>query len=185
MRSPDKQRIYDAIAHKETGEIPFFEMDMDMGLVNQILNKDFSMGMHCFELEAEDNLELNLRAGNDLTFFGHVWHVGRKEMVDDEGRIHYVERAFPIGLRTRRTRARMEIAPTGRFRNDCQSNFVGTCVKKIVGPDGRERSVVEKESLDTVRKSRPIFEVLSKILMNTSRSVGGVLARYVGVDRTS
>ena len=91
MRAPDKQRIFDAIDHKETGEIPILEIDPDMEFVNQILNKDFPMGMHCYELEADDNIELNLRMGNDLTFFGHVWHVGRKEMVDDAGRIHYVD----------------------------------------------------------------------------------------------
>ncbi|MCK5210464.1 MAG: hypothetical protein KAQ79_20655 [Cyclobacteriaceae bacterium] len=91
MRLPDKQRIFDAIDHKETSEIPFLEIDPDMELVNQILHRDFSLGMHCFELEAEDNIELNLRMGNDLTFFGHVWRVGRKEMVDDAGRIHYVD----------------------------------------------------------------------------------------------
>ena len=91
MRAPDKQRIFDAIDHKQTGEIPFLEIDPDMELVNQILDKDFTNGMHCFELEADDNIELNLRMGNDLTFFGHVWRVGRKEMVDEEDRIHYVD----------------------------------------------------------------------------------------------
>lgn len=91
MRTPDKQRVFDAIDHKETGEIPFLEVDPDMALVSQILEKDFPLGMHCFELEAKDNIELNLRMGNDLTFFGHVWRVGRKEMVDDAGRIHYVD----------------------------------------------------------------------------------------------
>ena len=91
MRDPNKQRIYDAIAHKEMDEIPFLEIDLDMELVNQILGKNFTLGMNCFELEAEDNIELNLRMGNDLTFFGHVWRVGRKEMIDEAGRKHYVD----------------------------------------------------------------------------------------------
>lgn len=91
MRAPDKQRIFDAIGHKENSEIPFLEIDPDMELVNQILNKDFTKGMHSFELEADDNIELNMCMGNDLTFFGHVWRVGRKEMVDEDGRIHYVD----------------------------------------------------------------------------------------------
>lgn len=91
MRAPDKQRIYSAIEHKETGEIPFLEIDPDMELVNKILGKNFTIGMNCFELEADDNIELNLRMGNDLTFFGHVWRVGRKEMIDEVGRKHYVD----------------------------------------------------------------------------------------------
>ncbi len=91
MRAPDKQRIFDAIDHKETGEIPFLEIDPDMELVNKILDTDLPMGLHSFELEADDNVELNIRMGNDLAFFGHVWRVGRKEMVDVDGRIHYVD----------------------------------------------------------------------------------------------
>lgn len=91
MRDPDNQRIFDAINHIESSEIPFLETDPDMELVNIILNKNFTLGMHCFELDAEDNIELNLRMGNDLVFFGHVWRVGRKEMIDDAGRKHYID----------------------------------------------------------------------------------------------
>lgn len=91
MRAPDKKRIFNAIDHIESVEIPFLETDPDMELVNNILGKSFALGMHCFELEADDNIELNLRMGNDLAFFGHVWRVGRKEMIDDAGRRHYID----------------------------------------------------------------------------------------------
>jgi uroporphyrinogen decarboxylase len=91
MRAPDKQRIFDAIAHKQTSEVPFLEIDPDMHLVNLILERKRPMELHSFELEAEDNIELNTRMGNDLTFFGHVWRVGRKEFKDKVGRIHYID----------------------------------------------------------------------------------------------
>jgi len=60
-------------------------------LVNQLLEKDLPMQLHSFEMEADDNIELNTRMGNDLTFFGHVWRVGRKEFTDTDGRIHYAD----------------------------------------------------------------------------------------------
>ena len=91
IRKPNKQRIFDAINHVETGEIPILEIDPDMSLVNQILKKKLPMHLHSFELEVEDNIELNKRMGNDLTFFSHVWRVGRKEFSDDDGRIHYID----------------------------------------------------------------------------------------------
>ncbi len=91
MRKPDKQRIFDAINHKQTGEIPILEIDPDMALVNQILEKKLPMHLHPFEMEADDNIELNKRMGNDLTFFGHVWRVGRKQFTDVDGRLHYAD----------------------------------------------------------------------------------------------
>ena len=91
MRAPDKQRIFNAINHIQTNEIPFLEIDPDMHLVNQILDKKMPMDLHPFEMEADDNIELNTRMGNDLTFFGHVWRVGRKEFKDKDGRIHYID----------------------------------------------------------------------------------------------
>src|SRR5210317_1242675 len=91
IRTPDKQRIFDAIAHVETNHVPILEIDPDMSLVNQILGKNLPMHLHPFEMDAEDNIELNKRMGNDLTFFGHVWRVGRKEFTDGDARIHYAD----------------------------------------------------------------------------------------------
>jgi len=91
MRLADKQRIFNAIDHIQTNEVPFLEIDPDMHLVNQILEQQLPMELHCFELEAKENIELNRRMGNDLAFFGHVWRVGRKEFTDADGRIHYAD----------------------------------------------------------------------------------------------
>lgn len=89
MRDPDKNRIFDAINHIERQELPFFEIDPDMAIVNQILQKSLPFHLHPFELNAADNLELNCRMGNDMLYFSHVWRVGRIESKDKAGRLHY------------------------------------------------------------------------------------------------
>lgn len=89
MRKPDKLRIFNAINHIEQEEIPFLEIDPDMDLVNRILNKQFPLSLHPFELEAKDNVALNLKMGNDMVYFAHVWHLGRIEKEDQYGRLHY------------------------------------------------------------------------------------------------
>ncbi|MCK4591293.1 MAG: hypothetical protein KAT86_06025, partial [Candidatus Latescibacteria bacterium] len=91
MRDPDKARFMNAANHIESGEIPLFETDPDMKIVNQIMNRDFPMSVHAYELSAEDNVELNCRMGNDMIYFSHIWRVGRKEKADAEGRIHYID----------------------------------------------------------------------------------------------
>ncbi len=91
FRNPDKQRIFNAINHIETKDVPILEIDPDMALVNKILGKDMPMHLHPFEMGAKDNIELNKRMGNDMVFFGHVWRVGRKEFSDEDGRIHYID----------------------------------------------------------------------------------------------
>ena len=90
-REPNVRRIFDAIDHIERDEVPILEIDPDMFLVNQILEKELPMHLHPFEMDAVDNVELNQRMGNDLIFFGHVWRVGRKEFTDTDGRIHYAD----------------------------------------------------------------------------------------------
>ena len=89
LRGPDKKRILDAIQHKEGPDIPLFEIDPDMHIVNQILGRELPYSLHPFELEAADNLELNIRMGNDMLFFSHVWRLGRVDVQDQVGRLHY------------------------------------------------------------------------------------------------
>ncbi|GEM_PF-1551875 len=91
MRQPDKRRFIDAINHIERPDIPLMEIDPDMHIVNQIMGKQFPMGMHAADLPVDDFIELNKRMGNDIAYFSHVWRLGRKEMKDDVGRLHYVD----------------------------------------------------------------------------------------------
>jgi uroporphyrinogen decarboxylase len=90
-RSPDKSRIFDAIAHIERKDIALLEIDPDMAVVNKILRKNLPMDLHPYELGAEDNIELNLRMGNDMVYFSHIWRVGRRQVTDKDGRLHYVD----------------------------------------------------------------------------------------------
>jgi len=89
MREPDKHRILDAIRHIERPDIPLFEIDPDIAIMNQILGKELPFHLHSFEQEVSDNVELNLRMGNDMLYFSHVWRVGRVESTDADGRLHY------------------------------------------------------------------------------------------------
>ncbi|HEC42975.1 MAG TPA: hypothetical protein ENI20_09130 [Bacteroides sp.] len=89
MRKPDKQRILDAINHIERKDIPLLEIDPDMEIVNQILGRSLPYDLHPFEMEAEDNVELNTRMGNDMLYFSHVWRTGRVQVKDSDGRLHY------------------------------------------------------------------------------------------------
>jgi uroporphyrinogen decarboxylase len=89
MREPDKQRILDAINHIERGDIPLLEIDPDMEIVNQVLEKSLPYDLHPFELDVKDNVELNFRMGNDMLYFSHVWRTGRVEVKDSDGRLHY------------------------------------------------------------------------------------------------
>jgi len=89
MRTPDKNRILDAIKHIERPDLPLFEIDPDMEIVNQILDKKLPYFLHPFEQEVIDNVELNIRMGNDMLYFSHVWRLGREDVQDRVGRLHY------------------------------------------------------------------------------------------------
>lgn len=91
MRSPDKSRFLDAVAHRETAEMPLCEYDPDMKVVNAMMDRDYAMSIHAFDLPADEYLELNRFMGNDMVYFSHVWRVGRKERKDAAGRIHYID----------------------------------------------------------------------------------------------
>lgn len=91
MRTPDKQRFLDAVNHIESEEIPFFELEVDAEIVAQLLGKDVDVSKHSFELPIDDVVEFNRRIGNDMIYFSHVWRLGRKEMIDDKGKRHYID----------------------------------------------------------------------------------------------
>ena len=91
MREPDKNRFLDAVNHIATDEVPFFELEADIAIVCKIMEKQYDMSLHSFELPIEDVVEFNRRLGNDMIYLSHVWHLGRKEMKDAEGRVHYID----------------------------------------------------------------------------------------------
>jgi len=91
MREPDKRRFFDALRHVESEEIPLFEIDPDMAVVNRLMGRSYPLSLHMFDLPAADNVAVNREMGNDMVYFSHVWRVGRKERKDAEGRTHYVD----------------------------------------------------------------------------------------------
>ena len=90
MRTPDKNRFFNAVNHIEQEEIPLYEQEADLAIVNKMMDKNYDLGLHSFELPPDDVLEWNRLMGNDMVYFSHVWHLGRKEKKDKEGRVHYI-----------------------------------------------------------------------------------------------
>ncbi|MCX6997489.1 MAG: hypothetical protein NTV49_10490 [Kiritimatiellaeota bacterium] len=91
MRAPDRQRFLDAVAHHERPDVPLFEMEADILVVERMLGKRCARSLHSFELPIEDVVEWNRRMGNDMVYFSHVWHLGRREQTDADGRLHYAD----------------------------------------------------------------------------------------------
>jgi len=91
MRTPSKERFLNAVNHVEQQDIPLFEMEADIAIVRQMMGQDYDMALHSFELPIADVVEWNRRMGNDMVYLGHVWHLGRKEQTDADGRVHYVD----------------------------------------------------------------------------------------------
>ncbi|MCK5000646.1 MAG: hypothetical protein KAS23_13975 [Anaerohalosphaera sp.] len=91
MRQPDKNRFLNAVNHIEADDVPFFEMEADIAIVCQIMDRQYDMSLHSFELPIDDVVEYNRRLGNDMVFLSHVWHLGRKEKTDTQGRVHYID----------------------------------------------------------------------------------------------
>ena len=91
MRTPSKERFLRAANHVEQTEIPLFELEADTGIMQQMLGKPMDMALHSFEQPIPDVIEWNRCMGNDMVYFAHVWHVGRKEKSDEDGRLHYID----------------------------------------------------------------------------------------------
>jgi len=90
MRAPDKHRYLNAVRHIETAEIPFQEDEIETTVAARILGKPLPP-VRPYEIPVADYVELNIRAGNDLVYLGHVWELGRKNVIDAAGRKHYVD----------------------------------------------------------------------------------------------
>lgn len=112
MREPDKMRFLRAARHVSQEEIPLFEIEADPAIVSQMLGKRVDMGLHSFELAIPDVVEWNRRMGNDMVYISHVWHLGRRETRDDQGRVHYIDGM----LKTRASFADIALPDLGGLR---------------------------------------------------------------------
>jgi uroporphyrinogen decarboxylase len=89
-RPGHKQRLLDALNHRFTGEVPFFESEVAGPLVDQIMGRPMGC-MRSYQLEAADYVEFLRRTGIDAAYLAVGWSLGRKNFVDDKGRTHYVD----------------------------------------------------------------------------------------------
>jgi uroporphyrinogen decarboxylase len=91
VRDPDKKRFLNAVHHLEQPEIPLFEMEADIEVVNRMIGTDYPLATRSYDLPADQLVEWNLLMGNDMVYLSHIWRVGRREHIDDAGRVHYVD----------------------------------------------------------------------------------------------
>lgn len=90
MRAPKKSRYLSAARRIESEEISFQEDEIEVSVASKILNRPLPM-VRSYELPAKDYVELNKRCGNDMVFLNNVWELGRKNIIDSEGRKQYVD----------------------------------------------------------------------------------------------
>ena len=90
MRQADKHRYLRAIRHIESEEVAFQEDEFEPTVAEQIMGRKLP-AVRSYELAAADVIELNLKAGNDLVFMGNLWELGRKNIIDENGRKNYVD----------------------------------------------------------------------------------------------
>ena len=91
MRQPDKNRYLRAIQHIESTEISFQEDEFEITFVEQVMGRKFPPHLRSYELPVGDIIELNLMVGNDMMLTANLWELGRKNVIDENGRKHYVD----------------------------------------------------------------------------------------------
>ena len=91
MRNPSKERFMNAVRRIEQPDVPMFEMEADIEIVNRMLGTDYPLATRSYDLPADQLVEWNRRMGNDMVYLSHIWRVGRREHIDEEGRIHYID----------------------------------------------------------------------------------------------
>ena len=90
MRQPDKNRYLRAIQHIESEDVCFQEDEFETTVTEQIMGRQLPL-VRSYELPAADLIELNTKVGNDLVFLANLWEFGRKNIIDENGRKHYVD----------------------------------------------------------------------------------------------
>jgi hypothetical protein len=92
-RTGSRKRFLDAVHHRFTGEVPFFELWAADVIVDQVLGRPMG-GKHMLQLDPPDCVEFVQRAGIDAIYIAFHWPLGRKNKIDDHGRVHYVDGAI-------------------------------------------------------------------------------------------
>ena len=91
MRTPDKNRFLRAIKHIESEEVPFFEPGPDPAVVSRVLGRDVPMAYSGSELPPDVMVDYSRAFCNDMAHISNFWRLGRKTMLDSEGRHQYID----------------------------------------------------------------------------------------------
>lgn len=73
-----------------TGEVPFLEIYVAENIVNQVMGRSMG-GKNMLQLDAPDYVGFLRRTGMDAGYIHAGWKLGRKNKVDETGRVHYVD----------------------------------------------------------------------------------------------
>jgi len=89
LRAGDRQRLLDALAHRFSGEVPFVEYYVAETIVDRVMGT--SRGKHMLQLDAADLVEFLRRTSMDAGYVCGGWFLGRRNKVDEHGRVHYID----------------------------------------------------------------------------------------------
>lgn len=133
MRTPDKRRYLQAARHAPAPEVPFQELEFAHPISEALLGRTLPR-VRCFELPPRDLAALYQAAGCDMAYLAAIWELGRKNLIDAQGRKHYVD-----GLFKTRDSLREIVFPdldTIRRRLDAvMTALAGTGLGLIYGPN--------------------------------------------------
>ena len=88
-RPGDRRRFAAALRREFTGEVPFFECFVADDLVDQVMGRP--LGVPSLRLAPDDYVEFLQRTGMDAAYLHVGWFLGRKNRVDERGRVHYMD----------------------------------------------------------------------------------------------
>jgi hypothetical protein len=91
IREPNKRRFINAVNHIEQEDVPFVETEIDFTVAEMVLGRKVPRGLRSYELSPKDYVTLLQRTGMDMAYLHVPWKLGRKEHIDADGRMHYVD----------------------------------------------------------------------------------------------
>lgn len=89
-RESNNHRLLDALHHRFTGEVPFFELETCEPIIDRVMGRPMGV-LRSYQLAPHDYVEYLQRTGIDAAYLGGGWSLGRKNHIDERGRVHYVD----------------------------------------------------------------------------------------------
>ena len=89
-RPGSRQRLLDALRHRFTGEVPFFECYVAAPVVDQVMGRPMG-ARHMLQLDIPDYLEFIQRTAMDAAYIYEGWFLGRNNVYDERGQPQYVD----------------------------------------------------------------------------------------------